>query len=407
LSASRTEHELVVHLIAARRASYVRSAAGYADRVAEPFKNLINDGTVRAIATQLARVAPEFPAQRFAALALPALQSLELKARAMQLCEALQATLPAQFPIAADWIEAALAPPADAAAPDGDDSGGLRGWSLWAAGEFVARQGIHHPERALQALHAITQRFTAEWALRPFVERHPDLTFATLTRWLDDPSEHVRRLVSEGTRPRLPWGLQLKALIADPSPALPLLRVLQDDASDYVRRSVANHLNDIAKDHPELVAQWVHEHLSGASPERRALLRHASRTLIKRGHAPTLQAWRLGKPLRGDVVLNLSPRRAKAGGALQLKVVLTSGARSVQRLAIDYVLHRVVANGSLAPKVFKGWTIELAAGEQRTLLKRHSLREVTTRRLYPGRHEIELQVNGRSVARATFQVSVP
>jgi len=378
--------------------------------VAEPFKNLINPDTVQAIATQLSRVAPEFPARQFNALALPGLQALELKARAMQLCEALQATLPGDFHSAAGWIEAALAPPGSLATGSGghnDGAPGLSGWTLWAAGEFVARRGLDHPERALQALHAITQRFTAEWALRPFVLRHPQLTFATLARWVDDPSEHVRRLVSEGTRPRLPWGLQLKTLIDDPSPTLPLLRALQDDASDYVRRSVANHLNDIAKDHPELVASWVHEHLGDASEQRRALLRHASRTLIKRGHPATLHAWGLGKPLRGEVSLKVSPKRAKAGGAVQLTVVLKSGSRSSQRLAIDYVWHRVVANGGLAPKVFKGWTLELPAGETRTLIKRHSLREVTTRRLYAGRHEIELQVNGRSAARAAFRVSVP
>ena len=124
-----------------------------------------------------------------------------------------------------------------------------------------------NPNAALAALHAITQRFTAEWALRPFVQQHPELTFATLQRWARDDSAHVRRLVSEGTRPRLPWGMQLKSLIADPSPTLPLLRVLQDDASDYVRRSVANHLNDIAKDHPDLVVGWLREHL--AASERR------------------------------------------------------------------------------------------------------------------------------------------
>jgi len=301
--------------------------------MAEPFKNLINAGTVRDMASHLSRAAPEFPAKRFSALALRGLESLELKARAMQLCEALQATLPRDFAVAAGWIEAALAPAPQLADSDDRDvaARGLAGWSLWAAGEFVARQGIYHPERALQALHAITQRFTAEWALRPFVLQHPELTFVTLARWVGDPSEHVRRLVSEGTRPRLPWGLQLKTLVADPSPTLPLLRVLQDDRSDTVRRSVANHLNDIAKDHPELVAAWVREHLVDASAQRRALLRHASRTLIKRGHPATLQAWGLGKPLRGEASLKVSPRRARAGGAVQLTVVLTSGARSTSR----------------------------------------------------------------------------
>ncbi|HSW27058.1 MAG TPA: DNA alkylation repair protein, partial [Burkholderiaceae bacterium] len=128
--------------------------------MAEPFKNLINPDTVQAIATQLSRVAPEFPAGQFSALALPGLQALELKARAMQLCEALQATLPDDFHSAAGWIEAALAPPRSLATGSDDlvdGTPGLSGWALWAAGEYVARRGLDHPQRALQALHAITQ----------------------------------------------------------------------------------------------------------------------------------------------------------------------------------------------------------------------------------------------------------
>jgi 3-methyladenine DNA glycosylase AlkC len=375
--------------------------------MAEPFKNLINERTVRSMATHLQRVDRRFAADRFAALALRGLDGLELKARAMQLCEALQATLPDDFAAAADRIEAALGTPFDPAAPSAakrDD--GLSGWSLWAAGEFVARNGIEHPERALKALHAITQRFTAEWAIRPLIVRHPELVFRTLADWVGDPSAQVRRLISEGTRPRLPWGLQLKSLIADPSPTLPLLRALQDDASDYVRRSVANHLNDIAKDHPQLVVDWVREHLAGATPARRALLRHASRTLIKKGHAPALKVWGQGQALRGEVTLKVSPKRARVGDTLELKVTLVSNAPRKQKLLIDYALHRVLADGSLAPKVFKGWVIELAAGERRQLVKRHSLREVTTRRVYAGRHRIELLVNGRALAHADFDLTL-
>jgi 3-methyladenine DNA glycosylase AlkC len=281
---------------------------------------------------------------------------------------------------------------------------GLRGWCLWAAGEFVARRGIEHPGRALAALHAITQRFTAEWAIRPFIERHTELTFHTLARWVRDDSVHVRRLVSEGTRPRLPWGMQLKGLIDDPSPTLPLLRALQDDASDYVRRSVANHLNDIAKDHPDLIVAWLREHLNDASPERRTLLRHASRTLIKRGHAPTLQCWGQGRPLRGSATLKLAPRRARVGDTLELTLTLVSSASRAQPLLIDYALHRVLANGDTAPKVFKGWQVTLAGHDSQQLTKRHSLREVTTRRVYPGQHRIEILINGRSAALAEFDL---
>lgn len=372
--------------------------------MAEPFKNLIHPAGVRRFAAHLHRASGAFDRQAFERLALSGLESLELKARAMHLASALEATLPRDFARAADLLEASLAPaPADESAAD--DEAGAAGWPLWAVGEYAARQGQAQPERALALLHALTQRFTAEWAIRPFLVDHPQLTLATLQRWSADPSAHVRRLVSEGSRPRLPWGLQLKALIDDPSPTLPLLRALQDDPSDYVRRSVANHLNDIAKDHPDLVVDWVVLHLPDASPQRRTLLRHASRTLIKRGHRRMLAAWGLDAPFRGRLQFAVSPRRAAIGGALTVTVQLHSTARRTQKLAIDYAWFRRLANGSLSPKVFKGWVVELGAGESRTLTKRHSLKPVTTRRDHPGAHAIELRVNGRPAARVPFTLT--
>lgn len=376
--------------------------------MAEPLKNLIDERTVRAMAAHLVRVDAGFPAARFERRALEGLAALELKARAMQLCAALEDTLPADFAAAAERIEAALGAPIDLEAPASAAMGsdGLRGWCLWAAGEYIARRGLAHPERALAALHAVTQRFTAEWAIRPFVQQHAELTFATLARWVHDDSAHVRRLVSEGTRPRLPWGMHLKSLIADPSPSLPLLRALQDDASASVRRSVANHLNDIGRDHPDLLVAWLHEHLPGAPAERRALLRHASRNLIKQCHPAALQAWGQGRPLRGAAVLELAPRRARVGDTLALSLELRSNAARKQALLIDYALHRVRADGSTAPKVFKGWEIELAGGATVTLTRRHSLREVTTRRIYPGRHRVVVLVNGRAAASAEFDLAL-
>jgi 3-methyladenine DNA glycosylase AlkC len=372
--------------------------------LAEPFKNLIQAAGIERAADVLARHQRGFDRGRFLALATRGLDALELKARAMQIADALEATLPADFGAAAAVIEASLAPPSDAPAGATGSSGGdgLAGWFLWPVGEWVARRGLGQPERALQLLHALTQRFTAEWAIRPFIVRHPALVFATLQRWTQDPSAHVRRLVSEGSRPRLPWGLQLKGLIADPSPTLPLLRALQDDASEDVRRSVANHLNDIAKDHPGLVADWLAENLPGASPARRALLRHASRTLIKAGDRRVLAAWGLDRPYQGQARLTLQPRRLRVGEDLALTLVLASTAKGAQKLAIDYAVHHVKADGRLSPKVFKGWTLELAAGESRTLVRRHSMREVTTRRYHPGRHALDVRINGRVVAHAEF-----
>jgi 3-methyladenine DNA glycosylase AlkC len=361
----------------------------------EPFKLLLNADVVRRMGERLKAAAPAFDRRRFERRAATGLDALELKARAMHIADALEATLPDEFLAAADVLDGAM---------QGDD--GLRSWALWPVGEFIARRGQQHPVRALALLRTLTSRFTAEWAIRPFIVAHPALAFATLQRWTQDPDEHVRRLVSEGSRPRLPWGLQLKGLIADPSPTLPLIEALLDDPSEYVRRSVANHLNDIAKDHPSLVAEWLERHLPGAPPARRTLLRHASRTLVKRGDARVLEAWGLGRPLRGSATLGIAPARIALGSSLTLDVTLRSRARVKQALIVDYAVHHVKASGATSPKVFKGWALELAPGEERALRRSHAVRPITTRRYFAGTHRVELLVNGRAVAEGVFELVV-
>jgi 3-methyladenine DNA glycosylase AlkC len=318
----------------------------------------------------------------------------------------LEATLPHQFSRACEVIEAALAPALEPGATAPADEPGSRGWIIWPLGEFVARRGLAEPERAMAALHALTQRLSAEFAIRPLIVAHPALVFATLQHWVHDPSAHVRRLVSEGSRPRLPWGIRLKALVNDPSPTLPLLLALQDDPSDYVRRSVANHLNDIAKDHPAIVVAWVREHLPGAGRDRRQLLKHASRTLIKQGHADMLALWGAATPFDGSARLTLAPRRLRVGDGLSLSLTLRSGSAQPQTLLIDYAVHHVRANGSTGAKVFKGWSLTLAPGEKRTLEKAHSMRAVTARRYHPGQHAIDLRINGQTVARTAFSLAL-
>ena len=373
----------------------------------EPFKNLLNPALVRASSLALMRAWPKFDRERFERVALEGLDELEMKARAMQIAEALEAVLPQDFDSACAVIEAALAPPiavdSVASTPKGE---GLAGWIVWPLGEFVARRGLGHPARALRALHALTQRFTAEWAIRPLIVAHPALALDTLLAWTRDPSPHVRRLASEGCRPRLPWGLQLKTLIADPSPTLPILTALHDDPSEYVRRSVANHLNDIAKDHPQLVVDWVQRHLPSASAERRSLLSHASRTLIKQGHAGMLALWGAGAAFEGRCTLKVSPRRVGVGQSVQLVLSLRSGAASAQALLIDYAVHHVKAHGGTSAKVFKGWKVTLDAGESRTLTRQHSFKAVTTRRYHAGAHRFEIAINGAAAASASVDLSL-
>jgi 3-methyladenine DNA glycosylase AlkC len=374
----------------------------------EPFKNLINVSTVRDMSRHLHRVWSDFPSKRFENLALDRLDQLEFKARAKHVRAALEATLPADFGQAANIIEASLAQTTHDAALSTFAAGdsGLAGWALWPMCDYIATVGIDHPKRAMRALCELTQRHTAEWSIRPFIEQHEKIAMATLAVWTRHKSEHVRRLVSEGSRPRLPWGLQLKHLIADPSPTLPLLEALQDDPSEYVRRSVANHLNDIAKDHPEVVVDWVERFLPQADAPRRALLKHASRTLIKKGHARMLGAWGLGERLRGTATLRLSAKKVSVGESFALRATLASTAARPQKLVIDYAVHHVKANGDTSAKVFKGWNLVLAPRETRTLTKSHSMRLITTRRYHAGAHAVDLRINGEIVASATFQLAL-
>lgn len=372
--------------------------------MAEAFKNLIGPATVQAVSHHLRRVHRRFDKAGFEAQALDGLEALEFKARAQHLAQALMAHLPEDFDSCAGLLEASLKhvptlrfehDPDDELGTLQTDDSGVAGWALWAYGEVIVQRGLPHPERALQALHAITQRFTAEFAIRPFIQSHPQVAFPTLQRWASEPNAHVRRLVSEGSRPRLPWGLRLQDLVRDPSPTLPLLHQLQDDPAEYVRRSVANHLNDIGKDHPELLVNWVSQHRDDAHPTRSRLLRHASRHLIKQGHAPMLHCWGVGARFEGEVSLSVPRRTVRIGEVLPLTVTLTATGSASQALEADVRVHHRKADGQLRPKVFKGKRLTLAPGDQVSWTQSLSFRPVSTRTLYPGKQGVDVSINGQ------------
>ena len=225
--------------------------------------------------------------------------------------------------------------------------------------------------------------------------------------WTADPSVHVRRLASEGSRPRLPWGLRLQALVSDPSPTAPILEALRDDPELYVRKSVANHLNDVTKDHPEWVLDRLSDWRIEASEDRRWIAKHACRTLIKRGHPRALGLFGFGQKPQVEAALRVAPARLCLGDTLVLSARLTSASKRAQRLAVDYVVHYVRAGGGRSAKVFKWTEIELPAGGALELVKKQTLRDFSTRRHYEGRHRVELQVNGHRLAEAAFDLKRP
>ena len=369
----------------------------------EPFKDVFHRKAIIATGRVIAKHSCDFDAKRFVALATKDLDSLELKQRSEQIYHALRTTLPDDFPAATRIIRAALHPACDANALKlGVTDDGIQGWMIMPFAEYAGRQGIDHLPVALDLLKELTMRFTSEFGIRHLWLARPDDVMSIVKSWIDHENEHVRRLVSEGSRPRLPWGMQLPAFISAPRTTLPLLEALRDDPSPYVRRSVANHLNDIVKDHPTLVLEIAKKWHRRAPLERQRLLRHALRNLLKQGHAEALSLYDLALPQLADVQLKIIRKKVPMGGDLEFTLHLRSSAKTTQRIRFDIVLYYQKANGRLAPKVFRWKDLNLAAGECHDATRRQSFRPITTRVYHPGQHRLEIKANGQIIAAADF-----
>lgn len=373
-----------------------------ADKASE--KMLMKDGLNLAAIEHLAliftRAWPEFSAQKFIDLASNQLDTLELKQRIQQIIKALGQVLPQPFNQTVPVLEAFSQHWQVA-----DSESSLRGFPAWAVTDYVAEFGLNHPELALPLLKKLTPLFSAEFAIRPFIIQHFETTYEYLQQWQHDEDEHVRRLVSEGTRPRLPWGQQLPALIHDPSASLPLLDHLVDDDSEYVRRSVANHLNDIAKDHSHVVIEVCRHWNEVSSVKRDWVIKHATRTLVKQGLPEVfpLLGYDPEPKLKAQVMLEQD--NVTLGESLSFSVHLQPEVKGSQKLVLDYAIHHVKANGELSPKVFKLKNLSLTKAQ--TLQKKHAIKKITTRRYYSGEHKLELLVNGQPVAEQNFYLTVP
>jgi 3-methyladenine DNA glycosylase AlkC len=373
----------------------------------EPFKNFFNPEMIKLMADHLHSSDQSFERARFVRKATRGLGPLELKERSNHILGALEVCLPEDFRRACDLMLAALHPDYDKTLSDNEmDAGGIRNWAVMPMADYVARHGLDDFDFSMDVLKEMTKRFSSEFAIRAFILTDTKKALRHALRWTGDPCQHVRRLASEGTRPRLPWGTQLTMLVDDPSPALPILEALKGDPEEYVRRSVANHLNDIAKDHPDVVADIARRWLVEASGDRKRLVRHACRTLIKQGHRRTLKALGYGTAKVSMGPIDLKTPVVRLGGSLEFGISLSSDSRKSQPLIVDFIIHHLKANGSTAPKVFKWKTLDLAPEGDLAIDKRHPIRKITTRVYYAGEHELEIQINGQSFGRIAFELEI-
>ncbi|WP_434053949.1 MAG: DNA alkylation repair protein [Roseibium sp.] len=370
----------------------------------EPFKNKISPDLVKCLGLHVERHLEGFDRASYEAAILAELDKLELKQRARLIADETGRVLPESLDAKFEILRAILHPLENEGVDRASDEAGIRGWGMMPLGMVVTDFGLEDFDKSFALLKEMTKRATAEFEVRPFLDRDQDRALAIMTPWVKDDSVHVRRLVSEGTRPRLPWGMRLKQLVEDPTPALPLLEALKDDPEEYVRRSVANHLNDIAKDHPDLVAAIATRWLKGADMNRQKLVRHACRSLIKQGHAGTLTAFGLNPPKIIVDGPNIKTPRVAYGDAVSFDAELRSSGKRTQELVIDYLVHFKKANGALAPKVFKWTKVKLAPGETVFMSRDHAIRPITTRVYYGGTQAVGLRINGKDFGYAEFEL---
>ena len=366
------------------------------------FKDWWDRDAAVALADQFSAAWSGFDQTAFVTKATADIEALEMMARVGQFAEALRVNLPEPIPEALEIITGSLPEPLP------DCEAVTDGWLQWSIGFFIGEYCLGHYDEAMTAMIELTQRFSAEFAVRPFAERYPERVYNDLLKLAQThTSPHVRRWASEGIRPRLPWGCKLRELINDPSPLWPILETLKDDPELYVRRSVANNLNDIAKDHPEPVVNRCAEWAKNAHAERLWVIKHGLRTLIKEGHSGALEVIGLKAPEALVVEFSLSTSRIVVGESVELRLTLTNESRKVQKLAIDYAVEFVRQGGKVNQKVFKGKTLEIAPSATLEWSKKHPMKVTTVRALYPGNHRVFININGKRFAESAFELKAP
>lgn len=354
-------------------------------------KHIFDQDSYERVAELLRNVAPQCDVDRFLALSLARLDELSLMQRLRRMADSLHAVLPEDYPAALAILKAI--------APDIKPA-----MVTLALPDYVARFGLQAFEASMDALKFFTPFGSSEFGVRPFIREDPTRALATITTWATHKDPHVRRLASEGTRPRLPWSFRLEKLAQEPELAAPILEALRADDSLYVRKSVANHLNDITKLHPD----WVMDRLEQwplDNPYCAWVARHALRTLIKRGDKRALAV--IGADQRAEIHLErfaVTPQTLALGETLSLHIDLVSCAAHTQRLEIDYRMHYVRQGAAISTKVFKLRACHLAPGERLALTRKQHIRDFSTRKHYVGRHLLELMVNGDTLASAYFDL---
>jgi len=353
-------------------------------------EQFFTSASMNKLADTLKKFYPAFDKEKFLGLVFDKnFDKKELKERMRHTTECLHKVLPKSYPRALEIIKKA--------APQ------IAGFESLCLPDFVELYGMEDWELSLPALKHFTRYSSSELAIRPFIARDPKRVMAFMSELADDKNKNVRRFASEGCRPRLPWAMVLPGFKKDPGLILPVLEKLKDDESEFVRRSVANNLNDISKDHPGLALD-ICEKWYGHSHKTDGIVKHACRTLLKAGNKRALILFGFSDPANMDVEhLKLDSQKIRIGQNLHFSFELALNEKKKNRIRLEYVIHYVKAKGKVSKKVFQIIEKEYEPGKHK-ISRKQSFMDMTTRKHYPGKHQIAIMVNGVEKARESFDL---
>lgn len=355
-------------------------------------------GFIREFADALAYALPAFDKKAFEKKVFDKdWQHRELKQRIRHVVSVLHTLLPKDFPIAAGVILKTV---------EHLRTQGIKevSFGYMALPEYIETYGMGHYKESARAMEYITQFMSCEFAVRPFIVKYGDRMMNQMQTWSKHEEPKVRRLASEGCRPRLPWAMALPAFKKDPAPILPILENLKTDSDIWVRKSVANNLNDISKDNPEL-AMEIFKAWLGKDKNTDWIVKHAARTLLKAGDKEAMALFGFKKE-NGVKLHNLKIETPKVemGKELVFSFTVNNTGKQTKTLRLEYAMHYVRANGSLSKKVFKISEREYKPGSHTSITRRQSFKAITTRVYYPGRHKVSVIVNGHELAVGEFDL---
>ncbi len=366
--------------------------------MAEPLKNLYNDSFFYILTQACKDVIPSFDTSLFLKRIYDSeWENRELKERLRHITITLKEQMPADYRECISLVTDLIPALKNYGAPSGT-------FEYTFLPDFIQLYGTDHYEISVQAMREITQFVTCEFAIRPFLMQYPDLMKKQMLAWSTHKHPAVRRLSSEGYRPRLPWALGVPSLKKDPSPVLPVLENLKSDPSETVRRSVANNLNDMSKDHPELVIK-IAKRWKGTSEDTDRLVKHACRTLLKQGNQEIMSLFGYGST--NDISVSgfeiLTPK-VDIGSNLEFSFKLENLSSSTQKVRVEYGIYYLRANGSHSKKVFKISEKEYSTESTSHISRSQSFRPITTKVFYPGKHKISIIINGIEIDKKEFKL---